>query len=79
MQRFIFRILSLPFTLSMANILNPSASIMALNTGETNLNNSVERGALALSQLCHILLNKMEWLNELTEPFLTDAALLLMP
>jgi len=75
MLRSIFRTLSLPFTPSMANFLNPSALTTALNTGGTNLNNSVKKGAFALSQLCHILLNKMEWLSELTKPSLIDAVL----
>jgi len=59
----------------MASILNPSALTTALNTGGPNSNNSVEKGAFASNQLCHILLNKMEWPNEPTEPFLIDAAL----
>jgi len=63
----------------MANFLNPSTLTMALNTGEINLNNSVKKGAFASSLLCLILLNKIEWLNGLTKPFLINAVLSLMP
>ena len=63
----------------MASILNPSALTTALNIGGPNSNNSVEKGAFALNQLCHILLNKMEWPSMPTEPFLIGAVLSLMP